>query len=234
MADSPAIQVLAHPVTIQLGDRGIPVDSWPLPVVGTEYRQAELLEEGTDCLVLQPMQRASLGPMVGLLIPIVGGLALGVVILWHAADAGEVVIGGACVIAMLGFLALALLATRSHKRWVRFDRRGGQMTVHQYRRMFARAPEIVTTRPLRDIVCVQLLYGGFHSYVEDQGTGPGDQPVRQYHQYHSYQMNLVLDDPKEKRFNLTAHSDWQWLRQTGPRLAGFLGVPVLDQLYHGP
>jgi hypothetical protein len=34
--------------------------------------------------------------------------------------------------------------------------------------------------------------------------------------------------------NLASVSDWQWIRDSGNRIADFLGVPVIDKLYHGP
>jgi hypothetical protein len=33
--------------------------------------------------------------------------------------------------------------------------------------------------------------------------------------------------------NLASLSDWQWIRETGGHIAEFLGVPVIDKLYHG-
>lgn len=46
-------------------------------------------------------------------------------------------------------------------------------------------------------------------------------------------MNLLLSDPEGGRLNLTAHSGWPWMRQAGPQLADFLGVPLIDQLSPG-
>ena len=90
---------------------------------------------------------------------------------------------------------------------------------------------MVQSRPLTDLVCIQLLYGGFHSESTEIGE-PGTPGSVIHPNYHSYQLNLVFDDPKEPRYNLATHSDWKWMREAGQTLADFLGIPVADQLAH--
>ena len=70
-------------------------------------------------------------------------------------------------------------------------------------------------RPLADILAVQLLNGGYH-----QGDdGPG---------YPCWQVNLLVDDEAEPRWNLTNDANRAAARQHAARPAGFLGVPLLD------
>jgi hypothetical protein len=52
--------------------------------------------------------------------------------------------------------------------------------------------------------------------------------------YDWYEFNLVLRGPDTPRFNLARGVDWMWMRQAGREVAEFLGVPLTDQLYHGP
>ncbi len=44
---------------------------------------------------------------------------------------------------------------------------------------------------------------------------------------------MALLDKAVPRVNLASLSDWQWTRETGHRIADFLGVPAIDKLYHG-
>jgi hypothetical protein len=48
--------------------------------------------------------------------------------------------------------------------------------------------------------------------------------------FHTYQLNLVLDDANQPRLNLSNHSDRDWTWETGQELAEFLEVPFLDQV----
>ena len=43
-----------------------------------------------------------------------------------------------------------------------------------------------------------------------------------------YQLNLVLNDPSERRVNLCDNTDVAWLQETGQRIADFLDRPFLD------
>ena len=89
----------------------------------------------------------------------------------------------------------------------------------------------VRVAPSRSICARKIQTVGPHSESTEIGE-PGTPGSVIHQNYHSYQLNLVLDDPKEPRYNLTTHSDWKWMRETGQTLADFLGIPVADQLYH--
>jgi hypothetical protein len=45
----------------------------------------------------------------------------------------------------------------------------------------------------------------------------------------TYQLNLVLEDDRPGRLNLSNHSNCQATREAGAELARFLGVPFLDE-----
>ncbi len=46
-------------------------------------------------------------------------------------------------------------------------------------------------------------------------------------------MNLVFGDSQQARLHLCTHADWEWMRDTGQKLAEFLRIPIVDQLCHG-
>ena len=50
-----------------------------------------------------------------------------------------------------------------------------------------------------------------------QTGGPGEPFGATFHNYHGYQLNLIRNNPALGRLNLAAHSDWQWMRETGDR-----------------
>jgi hypothetical protein len=52
--------------------------------------------------------------------------------------------------------------------------------------------------------------------------------------YDWYEFNLVLRGPDAPRLSLASGREWMWMREAGRQVAEFLGVPLIDQLYHGP
>lgn len=129
-------------------------------------------------------------------------------------------------------LLLALFSPGRFQGSVLLDRRAGLFTVSRRTFGFRRPLQVIQSRPLTNLVCVQLLYGGFHSDNIEIGE-PGTPGSVIHQNYHSYQLNLVFDDRDEPRYNLASHSDWKWMREAGHKLADFAGVPVVDQLDHG-
>lgn len=223
----------------QAGERSLHIDNSPMsrsnPWDG-DRRAVELKQLSDDCLVLEPKQRAyfwqtflilaaSVGPMVWLVYMLVEE--------WQRKASWALIL--ILVIGLLLILAILLLAISApggFKRWVRFDRRTGLLTISRRHFGFRGSLQIIQSRPLTDVVCVQLLYGGFHSGSVEIGQSGAPGSVV-YENYHSYQLNLVFDDRDEPRCNLATHSDWKWMREAGQKLAGFLGIPVVDHLEHG-
>jgi hypothetical protein len=117
------------------------------------------------------------------------------------------VLGGFGLIFLLpGMLLLAL------PRQFNFDLDRQEMTVR---------PVAVQRRPLAGVLAVQLIEGGWHSVRNDKGVTTT---------YFTYQLNLVLDDARRPRLNLTNHSHWESTWQMGQELADFLQVPLLDDV----
>ena len=238
MADRHPVASSFRPATMQLGTRSFPIDVWPLPRTNPwdgQRRTVELKQLTEESLVIEPKKRWFLWHallMFGLAAGPMAGVAYMLVKVFRGnADWGSIVIWSIGSLLMFALLLLGLSAPGRFKRWVRFDRRTGLLTISRRPFGFRRPLQVVQSRPLTDLVCIQLLHGGFHSESTEIGE-PGTPGSVIHQNYHSYQLNLVLDDPKEPRYNLTTHSDWKWMRETGQTLADFLGIPVADQLYH--
>jgi hypothetical protein len=186
-------------------------------------------------LVLEPKKRWFLWHallMLGIFAgPLVGVVYMLVEQIQGNADWGAILICSIGSLLMFAFLLLGLSGPGRFKRWARFDRRAGLLTMSRRPFGFWSPLQVVQSRPLTDLVCIQLLYGGFHSESTEIGE-PGTPGSVIHPNYHSYQLNLVFDDPKEPRYNLATHSDWKWIREAGQKLADFLGIPVADQLAH--
>ena len=66
-------------------------------------------------------------------------------------------------------------------------------------------------RPLRDVLALQLI----------------DEP-RTRRIGITYQLNLVLDDERRPRVNLTNHTDLEATREVGREVARYLSIPLLE------
>jgi hypothetical protein len=89
---------------------------------------------------------------------------------------------------------------------VRFDRASAELSI---RRLVGSA-----VRPLADVVGVQFISGGMHS------SDDGD--------FETFQINLVLADPRQRRLNVVEATDGPVTRQTAHALAAFLQVPLCE------
>jgi hypothetical protein len=223
----PVTLVPAQPTTLLVGDRRISVNDWPLARSVDENRSVEVAASD-DLLVIEPKRRSGTAQIVG--VPLMfltaaafPGLVVGLVGLpvWLAAVIS---------IALLALLVLLVRAGMASLRWITFDRKAKQLTVAR-RIGFRNRRRIECTYPLESIKAVQLLHSGHHSIYESQGAG--EQQSMSHRQFHGYELNLVIDDSAVPRLNLASLTDWQWIRETGGRIAGLLGVPVIDKLYHG-
>jgi hypothetical protein len=184
-------------------------------------------------LVLQPKGRwflwhalAILGVSAGAVAGVVYGLIEAV---QGNGDWGAILTWSLGSLLLFALLLAGLSAPGRFKRWVRFDRRASLLTISRRPFGFRRPLQVVQVRPLTDLVCIQLLYGGCHSESTEIGE-PGTPGSVIDQTYHSYQLNLAFDDQKEPRYNLATHSDWKWMKEAGQTLSDFLGIPVTDQL----
>jgi hypothetical protein len=209
-----------------VGDRRIPIDGWPLARSADEYRTVELARS-ENALVIEPKQRAGAGLAARVVLIVLGGALPGLV-----AAAVELPLWLAALISLVAFALLALLVRRtlSSLRWIRFDRQAKQL-IFEKRVGFAKERRVERAYPLDCIRAVQLLHNGRHSITEPEGAG--ERQTISHREYHGYELNLVCDGAAGPRLNLLCHSDWGWVRQAGQQIGEFLGVPVLDNLYHG-
>jgi len=233
MDDRPTATSVVPPATVLSGARSIAIDNRPLPASNPwddGRRSVELEEVDADCWVLKPKKGAGFGRALLIVLASAGPIA-GVALMLHE-EIIEKAHWGLLLILVIGLLLLfaallfGLSAPRGFDRWVRFDRRSGLMTVS--RRPFGlwRPLQVIRSRPLTNLVCVQLLDDGVHDQMLEIGeTGTPGSVI--HRNWHSYQLNLVLDDANEPRVNVTTHSDEQWMREAGRCLAEFLNVPLV-------
>jgi hypothetical protein len=104
------------------------------------------------------------------------------------------------------FLILGCGAWLAPQRVV-FDRRRGQISRRNWFVKFR--------YPLKDIVAVQIIYGGRHKQSKSAA-------------YETRELNLVLNGSYAPRVNLTNHTDHATTRLMAAEIARFLDVPVWD------
>ncbi|HEY1377569.1 MAG TPA: hypothetical protein VGF55_12290, partial [Gemmataceae bacterium] len=109
------------------------------------------------------------------------------------------------------FFGVALLGPR-----YRFDRRSGELTVRHFGR--------TRHRPLADVVAVQVLNAGLVGPKYSEGGTT----------FVSYQLNLVVNDPAERRVFVAHNPDLADMETKAQRLAEFLHVPLLMAADHAP
>jgi hypothetical protein len=221
------------------GTRHLSIDNTPMrqssPWDGRR-RSVELNQLDADCLVLQPKKWAAFWHLPLILAGAAGSIAGLVYMLVEQVRANAAPIG--VLILVLGLMLASvvllsgILAPRGFHRWVRFDRRTGLMTISRRPLASLQTLQVVRSRPLTDIICVQLLYAGWQNENSEIGEpgAPGSVITRNYH---SYQLNLVVDGRDEPRQNLCCHADVKWMREASQRLAGFLRVALIDHLPQG-
>lgn len=222
-----AVVIPARPAMLVVGDRQIPVDEWPLARSAEERRSVEIEATEDGQLVIAPRPRAGAG-LVGMsLLVIAAGLLPALV------GAAMQVPPWAMVAMSAVFAAVIILFLRgqlARLRRFRFDRRSGRLVIER-RAGFRPRWRAERDEPLAAILAVQLLFSGNHSVSETQGAG--DRELTTYREFSGYELNLVLGDPRPTRLHLLALADWEWLRRAGGEIGDYLGVPVVDRLYHG-
>jgi hypothetical protein len=186
------------------------IDSTPLPgYVSRNYFSnfsvRTLMPRDEDCLELRFGTAARLGGIVSL----AAGFALGTFVFLMVDDAlgpggfdGFVLIHGAGAATLLfsGFYLLFDLGRTS------FDRAAGEWTAHHLTGS--------VTRPLQDILAIQLISGGMQKSEDGQ--------------YETFQLNLVVHDDGAPRQNLIEHRELRGVQTMARQLADFLSIPLLD------
>jgi hypothetical protein len=223
-----------EPKVVQTGARDLAVDRLPL-ATGWDAgrRDVELTRPSTLCLTLEP--RASDGPLT---IVVILGLSaasiVGMVFMLlpgfeRNAPWGLRVLCVVLAAVFVVFVLFALLAIGSGRRWLRFDGASGLFTVS--RRpfwLFWRPLKLVSSRPLVDLVGVQVIDCGWQDYSLEVGE-PGTPGSVVSGWSHGYQLNLILNDKSEPRINIARHSDGLWMQDASRQLADFLNVPFFDR-----
>ncbi len=223
----PVAFVPSQPALLVVGDRRIPIDEWPLARAVEERRSVEVSRPGDGVLVIGPKPRAGAGLVARSLLLLLGGALPGLVAAACEAPAWLSILLTLIAVALLALMVRGVL---SGLRWVRLDRSAGELVIER-RVGLRREHRAEHCCPLASIRAVQLLYSGRHSVTEPEGTG--ERQSVSYREYCGYELNLILDNPQVPRLNLVSVSDWDWVRRAGGQVGEFLGVPVLDRLYHG-
>ncbi len=222
-----AVVIPARPAMLVLGDRQIPIDEWPLARSVEERRVVEIEATEDGQLVIAPRRRAGRGLVVNTLLILAAGALPAVV---AAAMQLSPWLDGVMAAVFAAVVILFLLRRLAGLRRFRFDRPAGRLVIE---RRAGFRPEWRAERevPLASVLAVQLLFNGHHSVTEPQGAG--EQQTTSYREFAGYELNLILDGPAPARLNLLALADWDWLRRAGREVGAYLGVPVVDRLYHG-
>ncbi len=219
--------VPATTAVLVVGDRPIPLEEWPMARSVAERHAMETRQEGADLLAIEPKRRSVIGVIVLSILMFLGG-SLPTVVATSLDLPGwlSIVMGLVTLAGLLFLVRLQLSGLRS----IRFDRAAGRLVIDR-RVGFRRRTRTEASYPLETVLAVQLLFNGLHSVSET--LGQGDQQSTSYRQFFGYELNLVLDDPNQRRLNLFSIADWAWIRRTGQTLGAFLQVPVIDKLHHG-
>ena len=155
------------PAVLLVGDHRIAMDEWPLTRAVEERGSLEIQRPNADLLTIEPKARSGAVGAISLLLVVLGGLLPAIM--------SAVVEGPWWIpfVSSLVALALLLLLVRdrlSHLRWIRLDRKAGQLVIER-RVGFRRKSRVDCLRPLESIRAVQLLFTGRHSVTEPQGAG---------------------------------------------------------------
>lgn len=189
---------------VQLGQRRVQVDTDPLPAASANFSTKSLDQSNSMRLVLKP----SIGSwLFSLVFVFLGSIAFVVGTLTFAFDPRQTApfmfMGIGALFAGVG-LGMIVLAKR-----IVFDRGREEWYVGGMLRG-------ESARPLSQILAVQLLFGGRHYSNKSS--------------YVTYQLNLIIDDESEPRINLTNHANVSATTEAAKAIAGFLEVPLLDEL----
>jgi hypothetical protein len=222
-----AVVIPARPTILVVGDRQVPIDEWPLARSAEERRDVGFERTEDDQLVIAPKPRAGAGLIAKTILVIAAGAVPGLITMAMQVPPWLIVtVSGVLMIVVILFLRASLARLRRY----RFDRREGRLFIER-RAGFRPEWRAERAEPLASILAVQLLFNGRHTIVEPQGAG--EQQTTSTRAFDGYELNLILDGPPPSRLHLLALADWEWIRGAGREVGDYLGVPVVDGLYHG-
>jgi hypothetical protein len=209
-------------IRLQVGNRELVIDIWPLPVGKVTFESKRLERPAEHLLVLKPalLQVRQLS----FFLFFFGGL-----LLWASLYPSNWTVHGRfnpfMVIALctgIGFLAIAVGIWVLPRRF-EFDGAAGRLRVSW--------PAARRSRPLQEVLAVQLIADRRRTWEWGRTrrawgvTVPVVGRVRT-----TLQLNLVLQDDHHPRMNLMNHTDRKATRAAGVKLAEFLRVPLLDEV----
>jgi hypothetical protein len=185
---------------LPLNGREVRVQTKPIKWTGaSSIRSMALVQSSPDCLVLRPSLGYGLGVVVFVMLWLFGATG-GLV---HLVISNQIH-WQSLVLCVVGFFVATISTWVLDTGHYTFDRVQGQL-------MRRRHYLTVTVRPLTDIIAIQL--------PKSASCGGSDK---------SWQLNLILNDEREPRWNLSHHTNLKATRRHAARLAEFLGVPLLD------
>lgn len=216
------------PSELRVGERVVPIETVPLGSPEPwPTRMVEFIQDHPERLDLTRLKRPGgwtskwIGELLLFGLLFLPALAMSVLLamaigLIFGLGEWALLMGPVIGFMAVGYVFYKLLKGNPDRR-TRFDRASQQLTVEERLRRSSDY-RTVATKPLSSVVGVQVVFTGHHTWSTSETGGC----------YFSYEMNLILDDGT--RFHLCTHSDWQWFRREGRRLAEFLEVPFIDQL----
>lgn len=215
MSESPADEALEYGKPTDPAWRDVPAEDSPVPAGPATLPPLPLgvrSEPGPDRLVLRPTYGVMGSAAIG--FSVVAFLLVPVVLLFVAVFLGNW--AEQATIAALVVLAYAVFAAwhwyhRILLPRVAFDREAGTLTLGWRGRR--------GQRPLSSVIGVQVM-----QTRKQLGDAEHSVPA-----VTMYQMNLILDDPAERRLNVLT-SSLEAARSNARLVADFLGVPVLDSV----
>ena len=196
-----------EPTVVRTGARRpCPRPPSPGDRMGCRRRDVELERPSALCLAFEPRKSGwpltivvilglSAGPIVGVVFTLQPGFE-------RNAPWGLRVLSVILAAVFVVSLLFGLLAMGSWRRRLRFDRAGGLFTVG--RRPFWliwRPLKLVSSRPLADLVGVQVIDCGRQGYSLEVGE-PGTPGSVVSGISHGYQLNLILNDTSAPRLNI--------------------------------
>jgi hypothetical protein len=208
-------------IRLQVGNRELVIDAWPLPVGKVTFESKRLHRPAEHLLVLKP--NLFQARFISLFLFFFGGL-----LFWASLDPANWIrhdrfdpfmVIASC--ASIVFLAIGVGIWVLPRRF-KFDRAAGGMRVSW--------PESRRKRPLQEVLAVQLI-ADFRRTWEwgptRRGIGVSLPDVGRART--TLQLNLVLQDDRHPRMNLMNHADRKATRAVAVKLAEFLRVPLVDE-----
>lgn len=183
--------------------------STPVPLSGSQRPTKQLVQSGPQQIQVRPTIYGVMPGCGFLLAPMIVGTLLVCIWLWapHLSEGS-----GYVVMLMAPFTCLGVGFLTVPRRWT-FDNANQIVT---YGNIWGRQ-----VRQLSDITAVQVMNGNGWQFTRTRKSGPVCTESGP-----TWQLNLVLSDPGQRRLNIWDHGDQCATDQAAKNLAEFLDVPL--------